>query len=105
MKNHMPFILHRTHDFVTGPRFQCDNCGKLIDDAHGAYLLWDDDTEGKTKDIIPHVTCFDCDDHDPRRPMSMEIRMALVYLLNSLGMKEKQPKEAYRAAAMLDQIR
>jgi hypothetical protein len=102
----MSFILHRTSDGITGPRFQCDRCGKLIDSSRGALLLWDDNFKEETKDIDPRIVCGQCHYLDAQElPMSMELNTALIYLLNSLGMKERDIRQAREIAGLLSSIR
>ena len=57
----MPFMLRLTQDGSSEPRFQCDQCGKLIDDADGALLLWNDDYKKLPKSINPRIACKQCD--------------------------------------------
>ena len=60
----------------------------------------------KTKTIGPRIVCGQCHYSDAQElPMSMELDTALIYLLNSLGMKERDIKQARQIAGILSSIR
>jgi hypothetical protein len=102
----MSFILHRnSENGLTEPRFQCDYCHKIIEDAGGALLLWNDDYKQKVKNVVPKVSCRKCDYNGAQGlPMSMELDTALIFLLNNCGMTPQRIKEQSRIAATLGSL-
>jgi hypothetical protein len=101
----MPFILHRNQSGITEPRFQCDHCGKPIDDARSALLLWDDDYTADPPNFIPLLFCRNCEKHSGHRlPFSMGLDTAIIFLLHNSGMTPKRIKEQTRIASLLGSL-
>jgi hypothetical protein len=85
-KNTMSFILYRSGAGLTEPHFQCDHCGRLINDARRAVLIWDDSSEDEKGNILPRIVCKgSCDDQN--LPMSMELSKATSLLAKHYGIK------------------
>jgi hypothetical protein len=73
----LSFILQRSSP-GGGLRFQCERCGKIINNTRGAVLLWDEHGKGETASFTPRIACSKCGSLEERHPMSKELDTALI---------------------------
>jgi hypothetical protein len=104
----MPFILFENDDGFTNPQFRCDLCDRHIADASEGLLLWDPRT--RAGQFAPKILCKNCEHKNSALyrsdPASMELDVAIVYLLKSSGITtEEKLTEICRRAALLSSIR
>jgi len=100
---------------LTQPRFRCQACGQLIDNAHKAILLWNDEDpsigrriERRTErgfffPVLVHKACR----HpkiDKLYPLSMELQTALIYVLNNCGMTGEKLQQAREICGLLSEL-
>jgi hypothetical protein len=97
----MAFIIYRNDNDIAEPKFQCDRCGKLIDDAFQAIVVWNE--EHKPEEIVPLVICRTCDDPpgSGRCRKWMELNSAIAFLLNNTGLTGQKLERAKARAALL----
>ena len=101
----MAFIIYRNGNDIAEPNFQCDRCGKLIDDAFQAILVWNE--EHKPDGIVPSVICRTCDDPPGSRGEHskwMELNSAIAFLLNNTGLTGQKLERAKARARRLAMI-
>jgi len=103
----MALVLHFDSDGFTCPRFQCDLCHCLIDDAATALILWDHYPSSHPDSSTDYrIVCSVCEQQRDavlyeQFPFSMELDTALAYLLHNSGMNPKALKWAQQKAAVL----
>jgi hypothetical protein len=103
----MAFIIYRSKENIAEPRFQCDRCGKLIQDAGLGILIWNEDYSTKTECIVPLVVCkMNCDDPIGRKEHRnwMDLSTAVAFLLNNVGLVGQKLERAKSSARMLARI-
>jgi hypothetical protein len=83
----------------TGPRLQCDKCGLIAKEPWDITLCWDGGEPGPV--IHPLMLCDDCDQKSGVQWYTQETGVALIYLMNSLHMTDKDIQAARKSAELL----
>ena len=97
-ENYMPIVMQRLKG-KTGPIYVCDVCGKRIEDARMAWLMWDDDavdSEGRVSEfVVAHkTTCVPIVEKDrPTFASSSELQSIAYQLGRNLGMSLEDLKQ------------
>ena len=105
----MPIAMQRLKG-KTGPIYACDICGKRIEDAGMAWLMWDDDaadSEGRVSEfVVAHKkTCVPIVEQDrPTFTSSGELRSIAYQLGRNLGISLEDLKQEGLSNEMLGEL-
>lgn len=89
-------------DGMSRPHFQCEHCGKIIEDASTANLAWNPDEPNETSIICKAYACEEKQERKQGGQCWQPLDAAWVYLGNNSGINHKSAAEN---AKLLSSIR